>query len=140
MIGYLVGGWSRAYGMRTGLLQLIRLNVKSIKANPPARQEPRQPETTADRRRIGRIVRDERGRSTLEWVEVQDDTGRDALTLLDAPLSVEKEVDSFNPYDRRPVTKAPDAKPVKRDLRKLSEWIKTMRAVEEKKARGEDDE
>ncbi len=31
-----------------------------------------------------------------------------------------------------------DAKPVKRDLRKLSEWIKQMRDLEERKKRGDE--
>ena len=52
-------------------------------------------------------------------------------------LAIKHDEDSFNPYERTPV-EPNTSRPVKRDLRKLSEWIKTMRAVEEKKTRGED--
>jgi hypothetical protein len=77
------------------------------------RLEPRTTETTAQRRRL----------------EIADHrTGG---------LTIKHDEDTFNPYDRSPVDSA-TARPVKRDLRKLSEWIKTMRAVEEKKSRGED--
>lgn len=52
--------------------------------------------------------------------------------------------DTFNPYDRRP-DRAPApragagaAKSGKKDLRKLSEWMKMMRELEERKKRGEE--
>jgi hypothetical protein len=59
-------------------------------------------------------------------------------------LSVRNE-DTFNPYDRTPDKPAPlGGRPVKsgggkRDLRKLGEWMKLMREMEERKKRGEDD-
>jgi hypothetical protein len=55
------------------------------------------------------------------------------------PLSIKQE-DSFNPYDRKPGDRKKSEKPVKRDLRKLSEWIKKMREIEDRKSKGEDDE
>jgi hypothetical protein len=119
-----------------GVNRAIRLNVKSNKTDPWT--EPRPEETTAEKRRVGRVVHDERGNGSVEWVDVPNEYVRDTLRLLDAPLSVQQDEDTFNPYDRKPAEKSKDARPVKRDLRKLSEWIKTMRAVEEKKARGED--
>ena len=52
--------------------------------------------------------------------------------------------DTFNPYDRKPETfggnpalGAPGTKGGKRDLKKLSEWLKLMRAMEERKKNGE---
>jgi len=137
---------ARSVRRHSGLNIRIRLNVKFNKTlkSPepaPARLEPRTVETSADRRRVGRIVRDERGNGVLEWVDVTEKQGFDhePLSLQDSPLSIQQEAESFNPYERRPTSKpANGERPVKRDLRKLSEWIKTMRAVEEKKIRGED--
>lgn len=104
--------------------------------------EPRTSETTAERRRFGRIVHDERGNGSVEWIDIGDKKGfdRDTLTLEDEPLSLEKKVDSFNPYERIPLERENEQKPVKRDLRKLSEWIKTMREMEERKKNDDDDE
>ena len=48
-------------------------------------------------------------------------------------LELQSARDTFNPYTRVPTEHAPSAK---RDLRKLSEWIKMMRALEEKKKSG----
>lgn len=106
----------------------------------PNKTNPRTDKTGAERRLISRVVHDERGNGTLEWVDVTDQHGfeLDALTLQDGPLSVKQDVDTFNPYERTPVDKSKEQRPVKRDLRKLSEWIKATRAVEEKKSRGED--
>jgi hypothetical protein len=97
--------------------------------------EPRTHETTVERRRFGRIVHDERGNGSVQWYEVEAKKGfqRDTLSIEGAPLAIEQKVDTFNPYERAPGDQRPDKKPVKRDLRKLSEWIKTMRAVEENK-------
>jgi hypothetical protein len=104
--------------------------------------EPRTNETTAERRRVGRIVHDERGNGQVEWVDVTERRGfeLDDTLELEGPLSIQQDVvDSFNPYERMPLSKPKnEPRPVKRDLRKLSEWIKATRAVEEKKLRGED--
>jgi hypothetical protein len=104
--------------------------------------EPRTNETTAERRRVGRIVHDERGNGLVEWVDVTERRGfeLDDTLELEGPLSIQQDVvDSFNPYERMPLSKPKnEPRPVKRDLRKLSEWIKATRAVEEKKLRGED--
>lgn len=62
-------------------------------------------------------------------------------------LAIEtKKDETFNPYEReggtfngrRPLPGQPP-KGGKRDLRKLSEWIKTMKAMEERKKNGEND-
>ena len=86
-------------------------------------------------------MHDERGNGKLEWVDVTDKQGfdRETLTLKDMPLSIEQDnADTFNPYERKPIDKPLAQRTAKRDLRKLSEWIKATRAAEEKKARGED--
>ncbi len=113
-------------------------NRKSSKPNPAA--EPTGATSILERRRIGRVVHDERGNASVEWVKAPDDGDR-------VPLSVEDNDPAYRPergYD--PYQKAakarlggePPERPAKRDLRKLSEWIKQMRDLEARKQRGED--
>jgi hypothetical protein len=51
-------------------------------------------------------------------------------------LEIERKADSFDPYTRVPTEHAPSSK---RDLKKLSEWIKMMKALEKRKQQGESD-
>lgn len=113
-----------------------------------------------ERRRIGRIVHDDRGTATVEWRDAPADYERQKLELetaggsprgdaklrrgLEPSLEIRND-DTFNPYERKGNTFSgrmnavpePTAKGGKRDLRKLSEWIKTMRAMEERKKNGD---
>ena len=50
-------------------------------------------------------------------------------------LELERVRDTYDPYSRLPTERAASSK---RDLRKLSEWIKMMKALEERKKRGEE--
>jgi hypothetical protein len=130
---------------------------------------PKKPPVTNDRRRVSRIVHDERGNARVEWVEVADERqhlfDRPQFEIDDScqspaannsasgkspapkaqPLSVERQRSSgFDPYQRvdtagrtfndRPKTSG------KRDLRKLGEWLKIKREVEERRARGDTDD
>ena len=60
------------------------------------------------------------------------------------PIEIKKD-DTFNPYNRVPDSSpAPDdtlgaTKSGKRDLKKLSAWLKLMREMEERKKNGEDE-
>jgi hypothetical protein len=115
---------------------------------PPADNKDSPAETSAsgERRRMGRIIHDDRGSASLEWHDAPDDYVRPVFRIegtgVKEPLSVRNE-DSFNPYDR-----TPDKSPTvgeraaksggKRDLRKLGEWMKLMREMEERKKRGDD--
>ena len=95
------------------------------------------------RRRIGKVVRDDRDTATVEWVDAPPDYDR-------VPLSIEstlppggiKPLSGYDPYETITPSKAAKAsaeqRPAKRDLRKLSQWIKQMREHEERKKRGED--
>lgn len=83
-------------------------------------------------------MHDDRGNGAIQWVDAGKNHKRDTLGFGDAPFAVNEE-QSFNPYEHAPTDRGGNgAKPVKRDLRKLSEWIKTLRAVEANKSRGED--
>lgn len=99
---------------------------------------------------MSQIVHDERGNARVEWIDAGN-TGafeRTTLSIEQSPgradtarLAVERtRANGFNPYARAGAAYAPEArKPVKRDLRKLGEWIKMKRELEERRARGEDD-
>lgn len=89
----------------------------------------------------------------MEWI----DAGYAGVPLERAPLSIEQtpargenarltvervRAKGFDPYARVGNGPAPDAKkqPVKKDLRKLGEWIKLKRELEARKASGDDSE
>lgn len=91
---------------------------------------------------MGRIVRDDRDTASIEWLSAPDDYAR-------VPLSIESTLPpggirpaaGYDPYETISPHKAlltPDKRPAHRNLRKLSEWIKQMRELEERKKRGED--
>jgi hypothetical protein len=116
-----------------------------------------------ERRHIGRIVHDERGTATVEWRDAPADYERQKFEIdssgasgrgdeklrrgFEPSLELRND-DTFNPYDRKgntftgrftaPVEKKPAGG--KRDLRKLGEWIKQMREMEERKKNGEPEE
>ena len=50
-------------------------------------------------------------------------------------LELERAIDTFDPYSRLPTERAASSK---RDLHKLSEWIKMMKALEQRKKSGEE--
>ncbi|HTV51067.1 MAG TPA: hypothetical protein VME21_07760 [Steroidobacteraceae bacterium] len=94
-----------------------------------------------ERRRAAKIVHDERGNARVEWTDASKGSDRPLLSLDEPEASVHR---GYDPYQRAPRTPrggvaAPrrDRAP-RRDLRKLSEWIKQMRALEERKRRDDD--
>ena len=97
----------------------------------------------AERRRIGSIVHDERGNASVRWRDAPADQERPVLEVLsDARLTVKSE-ESFDPYARggvhrelRPQTQ----RTTRTDLRKLSEHIKMMRALQERRRGGDNDD
>ena len=134
------------------------MNRYNGKRNPPDHNDNKEERNFA-RRRIGQIVHDDRGAASVEWRDAPLDHERQKLeieetrgsgrgdTKLRNGLSLEvRNDDTFNPYDRKPDTFAgvPGApagpKGGKRDLKKLSEWLKLMRAMEERKKNGEPEE
>jgi hypothetical protein len=105
---------------------------------------PEEPGESGERRRIGRVVHDERGSASVEWWNAPDDYERPVLSIegsgvkSDADLSIKND-DTFNPYDRKPDSTVPNDRTGKRDLKKLSAWLKLMREMEERKKKGEDE-
>jgi hypothetical protein len=128
---------------------------------PPPRRDEGSDRDINQPRRVGRIVHDERGVASVEWrnapkdfdrqvFELEQTAGRrgDANLRKGFELTLEvKKSDTFNPYERegdtfdgrRPMPGLPP-KSAKRDLRKLSEWIKQMKAMEERKKNSTEDE
>jgi hypothetical protein len=108
----------------------------------------RDPAASGERRRLGRIVHDERGNASVEWQDAPADYQRPVLEIeKDARggLSLERE-GSHDPYSSPGVPKSAKngagtgnkngsgtGNSSRTDLRKLSEWIKMMRELEEKK-------
>jgi hypothetical protein len=87
-----------------------------------------------ERRRIGRVVHDERGNATVDWHDAPADYKRTKLEIADGPPGAPSVPQTFNPYER-PTVRDPNAgnTTIRKDLRKLSEWIKQMRELEERK-------
>jgi hypothetical protein len=103
------------------------------------------------RRRLGRIVHDERGQASMEWERVEPDergtSPRLALSLVDDPAPTARSLrlssanQGVDPYDRGIETTAERAVHPRRrpgDLRQLDAWIRQRRAVEANR-RSEDD-
>ena len=95
----------------------------------------------SERRRIGRIVHDERGNASLDWRDAPANYRRPVLEIESeaSGLAIQKAPRTFDPYAcaTPPEPKKAAAAGPRKDLRKLSEWIKLMRDLEERKRRGE---
>ncbi|MDB6092241.1 MAG: hypothetical protein JWN85_5025 [Gammaproteobacteria bacterium] len=101
------------------------------------------PADTIERRRIGRIVHDERGNASVDWHDAPSNYQRTKLEIADdqaVSLSIETPPQTFNPYERTTVRDPKAGNTTRKDLRKLSEWIKQMRELEERKRKGDADD
>jgi len=115
----------------------------SQKKKPETRATP-----DAERRRIGTVAHDERGNAFVHWRDAPADHERPVLEILgENSLALKNDI-SCDPYARTRTRAARDSaalhKPTggtaRTDLRRLSEHIKLMRALEQRKRNGEDDE
>ena len=88
--------------------------------------------SAAERRRVAKVVHDERGNGSIEWQAAPGGEERQVLELLgDDGLAVKRDEVSYDPYScHRPLRARAGQRT---DLRKLSEWIKQMRELEERK-------
>jgi hypothetical protein len=110
-------------------------------------KKPQRPHTPApdtsqsgERRRISRIVHDDRGNASVEWLDAPMDYKRPVLEIEQGGLSIKSE-ETHNPYARHTLAERKrDSTTTRTDLRKLSEWIKLRRQVEENKRNPTDDE
>jgi hypothetical protein len=96
--------------------------------------------TGVERRRIGRIVHDDRGNASVDWRDAPSDYKRPVLKILDespGALSIQNSPHTFNPYECGTLPEPRKNTAPRKDLRKLSEWIKMVRDLEERKRNGE---
>lgn len=91
----------------------------------------------AERRRIGKVVHDERGYAYVAWRDAPANHEREVLEILGDPgMKPAKKDHSYDPYarhDARVVRAAPPPRPPRTDLRRLGEWLKMMKQLEERK-------
>lgn len=93
----------------------------------------------AERRRTGKVVHDDRGNASWSFRDAPPGEQRPVLEVLgEAPMSVKSE-ETYDPYSR-PRARENGGMTSRTDLRKLGEWIKMMRELEERKSRGEDED
>ena len=105
----------------------------------PKRYRSAQAQPPSERRRVGTVVHDERGNASVEWRDAPTDQERPVLEVVgENGMSVKTDEVSYDPYARQRPLRTGVGK--RTDLRKLSEWIKKMRELEERKRNGEDPE
>lgn len=124
----------------------------SKKTVGPRDAQPANEATADDRRRLGKIVHDDRGNAVVQWEEappnyqrpvfeiehsshVQRRLGADSLSL--DPQSCDP-YSNAGPLERKRPQSTGNT--TRTDLRKLSEWIKLMREMEQRKQRAGQDE
>jgi hypothetical protein len=115
--------------------------MDNFRKKPPA-PDTRPPEARVERRRIGRIVHDDRGNASVDWLDAPSDYKRQVFKIVDDPadaLALEKSKQTFNPYEASTLPEPRKTNAPRKDLRKLSEWIKMMRDLEERKRTGGED-
>ena len=117
------------------------MSAKKDKLRPS--DTPDSSASPAERRRVGRIVRDDRDSASVEWVDAPADYARVPLSIEGTlPPGIKRAAGGgYNPYETiapKTGSVAADKRPAQRDLRKLSAWIKQMRELEERKKRGDD--
>ena len=94
----------------------------------------RRPDSSGERRRFSRVRHDDRGNAYVEWVDAPAErVKRPKLEIEGEPgLQLESERKTYDPYANTSVTRKAGST-TRTDLRKLSEWIKMMRDLEERK-------
>ena len=103
----------------------------------------RKLDSSGERRRLSRVRHDERGNAYVEWVDAPADLiKRPKLEIQDesTELQLETPQTSCDPYSNRAgaARSKSSGSATRTDLRKLSEWIKMMRELEERKRAGGD--
>jgi hypothetical protein len=126
-------------------------NEKPKSSSPPAPAGPAEPSSKKDaggEKSTGRVKFDERGNAVWEWqvetgafgvevstqrlqklahpaLSIADDAPTPFETVRSNPLGTKK---GYDPYDSGKLGKKPP--PAKKDLRKLSEWLKLKKLAE----------
>ena len=92
-----------------------------------------------ERRRVGRIVHDDRGNASVDWHDAPANYRREVLEIESEQhgLQLQNKPRSFDPYASATPPEPKKSAGPKKNLRALSEWIKQMRELEERKRKGE---
>lgn len=84
-------------------------------------------------------MHDDRGNASVKWEDAPARRERVVLEVLDDGRSAPGVENDFNPYAQRaPRARGNSGATTRTDLRRLSEWIKKMRELEERKRNGDD--
>lgn len=89
-----------------------------------------KPSGHAERRKIGRVVHDDRGNASVDWRYAPADFDRPVLEVLGGDELTIKSEDTHDPYARHAAGN--HGPRTRTDLRKLSDWIKMMREREQR--------
>jgi hypothetical protein len=95
--------------------------------------EERRQDSTGERRRLSRVRHDERGNAYVEWVDAPAEMVARPRLEISGELQLETEGGSCDPYASGAGVARKTGNTTRTDLRKLSEWIKMMRDLEERK-------
>jgi hypothetical protein len=101
----------------------------------------RKQDSTGERRRLSRVRHDERGNAYVEWVDAPAElVARPKLEIQrdggELELQLDTQRTAHNPYSSDSGAGRKTGNTTRTDLRKLSEWIKMMRELEERKRGG----
>lgn len=102
------------------------------------KQPPPSSVPEAERRRIGKVVHDDRGNASWRFRDAPPDLERPVLEVLGDPQMAVKSEETYDPY-ARPRARAGGGT-TRTDLRKLGEWIKMMRELEQRKREDDGEE
>jgi hypothetical protein len=103
----------------------------------------RKQESKGERRRLSRVRHDDRGNAYVEWLEAPSElVERPKLEIERDPgeLQLETQRSAYDPYANGSGAARKSGNTTRTDLRKLSDWIKMMRELEERKRNGADEE
>ncbi|MGH8287636.1 MAG: hypothetical protein ACREV7_01215 [Steroidobacteraceae bacterium] len=95
--------------------------------------EDRRQDNTGERRRLSRVRHDDRGNAYVEWVDAPAELVARPRLEITGELQLETHGKSCNPYANDAGVVRKTGNTTRTDLRKLSEWIKMMRDLEERK-------
>ena len=92
----------------------------------------------AERRRIGKVVHDDRGNASVEWQDAPPDYKRPVLEIIEERPEARSSHSrgAHDLYQRAATHEHKTGNTTRTDLRKLSEWIKLRREMEQKKRNG----
>jgi hypothetical protein len=106
-------------------------------------EQDRRQDSTGERRRLSRVRHDDRGNAYVEWVDAPAELVKRPKLSIEGdaePLQLETEKKTYDPYSNASGVARKSGNTTRTDLRKLSEWIKMMREMEERKRVDESEE